>query len=245
MMFRALFCALFCVLSSAVALQVGAASLTLNTEDSPPYNMLVDGHVVGIGADKVVLMMQRIKQPYTVHLLPWRRAYEDALKNANACVFSTTRTPAREALFKWVGPIAYNEWVLYGRAEAHPEVNALEDARPYLIGAYNGDVREQFLRSQGFRVDTVVADSLNPKRLVMGRIDLWASGRFDGPILIEEGGLQGRIVPLLTFFRSELYLACNLQVPDALIDKLHVMLGVMNRDGSAAAIDARYANWPH
>jgi polar amino acid transport system substrate-binding protein len=222
-----------------------AAPLKLNTEDSPPYNMLADGKVVGIGADKVVQLMLRVKQAYTVELLPWRRAYEDALKQANTCVFSTTRTPEREALFKWVGPIAFNEWVLYGRADGHARIDSLEDARPYLIGAYNGDVREQYLRSHGFRVETVVADSLNPKKLMMDRIDLWVSGRFDGGVLVEQGGWTGRIVPVLSFFRSELYLACNPQVPDKLIDQLNVMLGVMSRDGSANAIDARYANWPH
>lgn len=232
------------VLSPVWGIQAVAAPLTINTEDSPPYNMLVEGNVVGIGADKVVLMMQRVKQAYTLQVLPWRRAYEDALKNPNACVFSTTRTPEREALFKWVGPLAYNEWVLYGRADAHLSVNALEDARPYLIGAYNGDVREQYLRNQGFKVDTVIADSLNPKRLMMGRIDLWVSGRYDGAVLIDQGGFHGRIVPLLTFFRSELYLACNRQVSDALIDKLNVEIGVMSRDGSSTAIDAKYTSWP-
>lgn len=230
---------------AAMASQVCAAPLDLNTEDSPPYNMLVDGKIVGIGADKVTMLMKRANQPYSVQLMPWRRAYEDAQKLPNSCVFSTTRTPEREALFKWVGPIAFNEWVLYGRADSHPDLATLDDARPYLIGAYNGDVREQYLRGRGFRVETVVADSLNAKKLILGRIDLWVSGRFDGAALIEQSGSSGRIVPLLNFYRSELYLACNPKVPDSLIDKLNVLLGVMARDGSANAIDARYANWPH
>ncbi|MBH9578123.1 substrate-binding periplasmic protein [Inhella proteolytica] len=221
-----------------------AAPLVLNTEDAAPYNMLVNGQVVGVGADKVKLLMQHAKQSYKIELLPWRRAYEDALRNANTCVFSTTRTPEREQLFKWVGPIAFNEWLLFGRADVPIKLASLEDARPHLIGAYNGDVREQFLRARGFRVETVVADSLNPKKLMLGRIDLWVSGRYDGAVLIEQGGWAQQIVPVLNFHRSELYLACNLQVEDELVDRLNVMLSVINRDGSAAKIDERYASWP-
>lgn len=223
---------------------VAGAPLVLNTEDAAPYNMLVNGQIVGVGADKVKLLMQRAKQAYKIELLPWRRAYEDALRHANTCVFSTTRTPERETLFKWVGPIAFNEWLLFGRADSPIQLASLEDARPHLIGAYNGDVREQFLRARGFRVETVVADSLNPKKLLLGRIDLWVSGRYDGAVLIEQGGWTDQIVPVLNFHRSELHLACNPQVPDDLIDRLNVMLGVINRDGSAAKIDERYANWP-
>ncbi|MBH9554312.1 substrate-binding periplasmic protein [Inhella gelatinilytica] len=234
-------CALLLLLMVPVA---GARPLVLNTEDAAPYNMLVNGQVVGIGADKVKLMMERIKQPYKIELLPWRRAYEDALRAPHSCVFSTTRTPERENLFKWVGPIAFNEWVLFGRADAPLKLQQLDDAKPYLIGAYNGDVREHHLRARGFKVETVVADSLNPRKLVLGRIDLWVSGRYDGAILIDQGGWNGQIVPVLSFHRSELYLACNPQVADEVIDRLNVMLGVINRDGSASKIDARYAHWP-
>lgn len=223
---------------------LAAAPLVLNTEDAAPYNMLVNGQVVGIGADKVRLLMMGIKQPYRIEMLPWRRAYEGAQRDENACVFSTTRTPERENLFKWVGPIAFNEWLLFGRSDSGIKLSSLEDARPHLIGAYNGDVREHYLRARGFRVETVVADSLNPKKLMLGRIDLWVSGRYDGLLLINQGGWSEQILPLLSFFRSELYLACNPQVPDAVIDQLNVMLSVINRDGSAAKIDERYANWP-
>lgn len=236
-----------CLRTLLMVLALGPAAATplvLNTEDAAPYNMLVNGQVVGIGADKVRLLMERAKQAYKVELLPWRRAYEDALRHANTCVFSTTRTPERETLFKWVGPLAFNEWLLFARADAAIKLGSLEEARPYLIGAYNGDVREQFLRARGFRVETVVADSLNPKKLLLGRIDLWVSGRYDGAVLIEQGGWSQQIVPVLNFHRSELYLACNPQVGDELIDRLNVMLGVINRDGSAAKIDERYASWP-
>ena len=41
-----------------------------------------------------------------VKLRSWAKSYSVAQKKKNAMVFSTTRTDSREALFKWVGPIA-------------------------------------------------------------------------------------------------------------------------------------------
>lgn len=232
---------LVCCLSGAA---LAAPPLQINTEDSPPFNMLIDGQISGSSTDKVRALMRLAKLAYKIELMPWRRAYEDALRRGHSCVYSTTRTAEREALFKWVGPIAYNEWVLFGRADNPIKLSQLEDARPYLIGAYNGDVRESYLRARDFRVETAVADAINPRKLMLGRIDLWVSGRYDGPILIDQGGYQGKIVPLLSFFRSELYLACNRQVDDKLIDQLNVQLSVIHRDGTANAIDERYKHWP-
>jgi hypothetical protein len=54
------------------------------------------------------------------------------------CIFSTARTPERDALFKWVGPTDEAEWVLLGRADHSFQLRSLEDARPLRIGTYNG-----------------------------------------------------------------------------------------------------------
>lgn len=220
------------------------ATLLLTTEESPPFNLLAGGEVSGSSTEKVKELMRRARQPYRIELMPWKRAYELALEQPHTCVYSTTRTIEREPLFKWVGPIAVNEWVLFGRADAGIRLASLEDARPYRIGAYIGDVREQYLSSRGFRVEAVPSDAQNPRKLMMGRIDLWVSGRYDGQVLIAEAGLSGKVQPLLNFVRTELYLACNRQLPDALIAELAGHVSALQREGVAAAIDARYERWP-
>lgn len=220
------------------------APLLLTTEESPPYNLLHGTEVVGSSTEKVKELMRRARQPYRIELMPWKRAYELALEQPQTCVFSTTRTTERENLFKWVGPIAFNEWVLFGRADSPIRLATLEDARPYLIGAYIGDVREQYLRTRGFRVESVASDAQNARKLTMGRIDLWVSGRYGGQILLAEAGLTGSVKPMLNFLRAELYLACNRQVHDALITELGQHLEALWREGIGAAIDARYEHWP-
>lgn len=217
--------------------------LYITTEYSPPTSMQEGERLIGIATDKVREALSRSAIAYTMELLPWKRAYAAALTRPDACVYSTTRTPERERLFKWVGPTDEGEWVLLGRADRQYRLTTLEDARALRIGTYNGDARDEFLRARGFKVDPAPNDMINPRKLLMNRIDLWAAGfRRDSPVL-EQNGWAGSIVPVLTFNRVKLYLACNPGVPDATIDKLNDAFDAMGRDGSARRFERKYDTW--
>jgi polar amino acid transport system substrate-binding protein len=165
-----------------------------------------------------------------------------ALTNTDTCVFVTTRTPEREALFKWVGPLGSADWILYAAADRNLKLSSLSDAMPLLIGTYGGDVRDDFFRSRGFKVESVPDDSSNPKKLLLHRIDLWAASRNKAVLFISQNGWADKITPVLTFHKVDLYLACNLAVPDALILQLNSALEAMNKDGTSNAIEKKYAN---
>ncbi|MBV8634495.1 MAG: ABC transporter substrate-binding protein [Burkholderiaceae bacterium] len=221
-----------------------AGEYLFTTEESPPYNMMAGDKMAGIATDKVVEMMKRAKLPYRIEMLPWARAYQLALEQSQTCVFSTTRTQEREPRFKWVGPLAYNSWMLYGLAERKFHLKTLEDARSLRIGTYNADVRDTYLRDRKFTVDTAIADAVNPRKLLMQRIDLWASGPFEARSQIEANHWTDKIVPVLTFNRVELYLACNPEVSGEDIDRMNVTLQGMDNDGTSTAIERRYEKWP-
>jgi polar amino acid transport system substrate-binding protein len=206
--------------------------------------MLEGGRIVGIGTDKVREIMARAGISYTIALLPWKRAYTAALERADACVFSTTRTPEREPLFKWVGPTDEAQWVLMARIGSGIRLGSLDDARRYRIGTYNGDARDHFLRERGFTVDPAPNDMLNPTKLLMGRIDLWAaSWRRGGNSVLEQNGWGQKIEPVLTFNRIQVFLACNRAVPDALIARMNAAFDAMGRDGTLRRIERKYGNW--
>ncbi len=236
--------------AAAVALlvaccQAQAATLTFTTEESPPYNMQEGTKVIGIATDKVREVMARAKVDYKIDLLPWKRAYDSALNQENTCVYSTTRTAERESLFKWVGPVATSEWVMFGRADRKFDLKGLEDARPLRIGTYNGDVRDAYLRARGFQVDTATDDVTNPKKLMANRIDLWASGKFEGQAILKQNGWEAQVLPVLAFNRAELYLACHRSVPDSLVERLNALLAAMGRDGTTKALERKYERWPN
>jgi polar amino acid transport system substrate-binding protein len=217
-----------------------APRLFLATEAAPPHSMLEGKRVVGIGADTVREVMRRAGIEYTIELLPWKRAYTSALERPDTCVFSTTRTPEREARFKWIGPIGEADWVLMGRADRNLRLDSLDDARRYRIGTYNGDARDQYLRERGFNVDPAPNDLINPRKLMANRIDLWAASIRRGSTALARMGYADKIVPVLVFNRIRVYLACNRAVPDALTARMDAALEAMEHDGTLQGILHRY-----
>lgn len=227
----------------ALPLAALAGSLQLFTEYTPPDIMREGERIVGISPDKVKEIMSRAGITYTIEIMAWRRAYELAQRTPDACVFSTSRIAEREGLFKWVGPLREVDWTFYGLANPPFQLVTLEDAKGLRIGGYNGDVRAQFLLDRGFKVDTAQDNFSNPRKLLAGRIDLWATSHQLANGVLMRQGLAGKIVPLLTFHTSRAYLACNKAVPDAAIAAMSAALADMVKDGTAAAIDRKYANW--
>ncbi|QGZ39800.1 polar amino acid transport system substrate-binding protein [Pseudoduganella flava] len=214
--------------------------LTITGENTPPTSMFVDGKPAGRQTDKVHEMLDRVGVPHSIDILPWKRAYMMAQRDALTCVYSTTRTPEREKQFKWVGPMVEIDWVLMGRADRKFHLRTLEDARTLRIGTYNGDARDEYLKSRGFNVDPVQNDASNPDKLLLNRIDLWAVAARPDLDMARELGRDGQFVPVLVFNRVRLYLACNPTVPDRLVDRMNAMFDTMRRDGTFARIDRRY-----
>lgn len=227
-----------CVLATTTAFAANALSLV--TEDSPPFNMLKadTGEVVGISADIVKKLMEKTKTPYTIQVFPWKRAYYYAQENADACVFSTGRNATREPLFKWVGPIAKNDWVFFAREDSPIVLTSLEDAKKYRVGTYQGDAKEEFLIAQHFTVESTPSDDQNPHKLANNRIDLWAASSIRGPLTAQKEKVKVKL--LFTFKESLLFLACNKAVPDATIKTLNEALESLKKDGTVDSITKSY-----
>ena len=215
-------------------------SLTLTTENYPPFNMQDEttGRIVGISTDIVRAVMSRAGQSYQMSFLPWQRAFNDALTKSNTCVFSTTETDERLPKFKWVGPLITNNWILFGRADSALAINSLEDARQHVIGGYKGDAVALFLEARGFEQDLAAFDHLNPAKLAARRFDLWATGEFLGPFLAKRAGVA--IKPLYTFRKTVMSMACNKAMDQKVIDRLNAALSSLKADGTVDRIVARY-----
>ena len=223
--------------------QPSAGPLYITTEYSPPTSMQEGDKIIGSATEKVREAMARSAIAYTIEMLPWKRAYTAAMARPDGCVYSTTRTPERERLFKWIGPTDEGDWVLLGRADRQYHLQTLEDARALRIGTYHGDARDEYLRARGYLVDPAPNDMINPPKLMMNRIDLWAAGLRRGSAVLALNGWSTKIVPVLVFNRVKLYLACNLAVPDATIDKLNAAFSAMDRDGTARKLEHKYDTW--
>lgn len=236
------------LLASAVfAADVPRTSLVLLTENFPPYNMAKNGknfaqdqNLEGIAVDVLRATFARAGIPYSMTLrFPWERIYNLALEKPGFGVFVTARVPEREALFKWVGPIGPDDWVLLARADSPISLTSLEQARPYRIGAYKEDVIALDLQKKGLNPVIVLRDQDNARRLQAGKIDLWATGDPAGRFLARQVGISG-FKTVLRFHQAELYLALNKEVPDAVVAKLQHALDELQAEGVVEKIRAKY-----
>ncbi|KAA0976144.1 ABC transporter substrate-binding protein [Pseudomonas sp. ANT_J28] len=221
--------------------------LVLLTENFPPYNMAKNGknfaqdeNINGIAVDIVREMFKRAEVTYSLTLrFPWERIYKLALEKSGYGVFVMARLPDRENLFKWVGPIGPDDWIMLAKADSKISLESLEQARKYKIGAYKGDAIAETLAKQGLKPIVVLRDQDNAKKLLNGQIDLWATGDPAGRYLARQDGVTG-LKTVLRFNSAELYLALNRQVPDETVAKLQAALDQLRKEGVVDDIMAKY-----
>ncbi len=246
---------LLLALASTFVLMVGTAhaeassddTLVLLTENFPPYNMAKNGknfakeeNIEGIAVDIVRETFKRAGISYNLTLrFPWERIYKLALEKPGYGVFVMARLSEREALFKWVGPIGPDDWVLLAKADSKVQVADLEHARGLKIGAYKGDAIAQTLERQGLKPILALRDQDNAQKLVDGQIDLWATGDPAGRYLARQVGVT-QLKTVLRFNSAQLYLALNKEVPDQVVARLQAALDQLRGEGVVNDIMARY-----
>lgn len=121
-------------------------------------------NINGIAVDIVREMFKRAEVTYSLTLrFPWERIYKLALEKPGYGVFVMARLPDRENLFKWVGPIGPDDWIMLAKADSKISLESLEQARKYKIGAYKGDAIAETLAKQGLKPIVVLRDQDNAK----------------------------------------------------------------------------------
>jgi polar amino acid transport system substrate-binding protein len=215
--------------------QIASLKMKLFTEDSPPANYLANGRLKGLSVDIVREILRRLNLPDNIQAVPWARGYTLALTQPNVALFSTTRLPQREKLFKWVGPLYTQTWGLYARKDSAININSLEEAKTVpRIGTYYKDAKEQYLRASGFRnLVSTNKNISNIRHLMNGSIDLWASSDFNMPYLAQQAGVNpDQLKQVLPFKRVQNYIAFSIQSPDSLVNLWQQTLDELKQDGT-------------
>lgn len=171
----------------SVVSPVRAFDLAALTESLPPLNYEQDGKVVGFSSELLDLMAREADVTVHKQVLPWSRAYDMVGRQGNTLIYSLARTPEREALFQWVGPISERRILLY-RHRDRPDIalKTLDDARPYRIGVARDSASAKALIKLGFSInglqdtlgpglDLGTNDELNMKKFMARRFDLLVS----------------------------------------------------------------------
>lgn len=142
------FFAFTCLLLSCFA---NASNITFYTEHYPPANFVEEGEVKGITVDTLKAIWQHLgHQEQEIVLAPWSRGYRFTLKKPNTALFTIGRTPTREELFHWVGPVFNSTYVLYAKKSKQLKFKNLGDVFYQKVATIMGDISEISLYQVGF-----------------------------------------------------------------------------------------------
>lgn len=248
-----LFSLLFCCLLSP---QQGAAasqqlSLTLYTEEFPPYSFLHQGKIRGINADILQEACTLAQLKCDMVSLPWLRAFERAQQDSQSGLFPTVRTPKRSALFQWVGPIASAKAYLY-RLKSRPQVapKSLPEAKNFGIAVARGDVYEEYLTELGFKRGVNLLDFATKSEpiplFLQGKVDLIIGSELVLPDWLAKYGKDMRLVePVLDISAiGNNYLALNKAVSPELAKRLQQAINQLKQNGRYAQIISQYHKNP-
>ena len=236
---------LLIALLTLIAVQpcVHALQLRVITEDWPPLSFLENGEPRGMAVEIVEELLNRIRVPAQVHVIPWNLGWELASSEPNVLLFSMVYTEERAKQFKMIGAIAVGATKFYARQGSGISLASLEEAKQsHTISTYHETYEEQFLKQQGF---TNLVSAENPvqaaQKLIDGEVDLWINvDPGTGPILREAGYTLKDVEEVLTVSEELFYIAFSGATPDGTVAIWQEKLNAMKQDGTFEEI---YHKW--
>jgi polar amino acid transport system substrate-binding protein len=202
--------------------QPPASGLRIITEVYPPYNFVdKNNNVTGQSTEIVQAILEKTGMQANIEVMPLSQGLTLAEKGPGVVIYSLNRTPQRENLFKWVGPIGYYEQAFYAKKGSTVVVSQLEDAKKVTkVGVYKGDAGAQFLASQGFtNLDESMTDTEALKKLMDGTVQLWLGNKDGLVITAAQAGVNPDDLVMMptVVIRADLYIAFSKDVPDSMV----------------------------
>lgn len=235
--------ALLCLLSGVLA---RAEPYQIVTEEWAPYNYQVDGQLTGLATEIVRAIMQLTGDDFEIVLLPSMRTVYALQNRPRTIMFSLFRTPEREPLYKWVGPIVEESIHPYQLASTATPITSLEQLMhaPRITTRHAGLV-PSMLELLGFKnLDKSAAESHQLYRMLLaGRTELIVGDTDAGvayysrQLGIAPGTLRRAPIEL---YRSSLYIAFSRDSDDALVAAWAAALATLRRSGELTRIQRRY-----
>jgi len=191
--------------------------------------------------------MRRTNTSAKIEMMDWSSAYGLAQSGPTTVLYSTGRTPERENLFKWVGPIGTWSLTLYARADSNLSIAGLADARnAKTICVVEDDARHGFLLKNNFtNIMTVKRDEECAKKLAWNEVSLWMASSTSFRVVTAKAGVKTTdFRPVLAAGVNEIYVAFSPDTPDYIVSAWQESLNEMKRDGTFNSIAGEYDTLP-
>lgn len=220
--------------------------LQLMSEEYPPVTFLKGGKPAGFVTDMVRQIALRTDNPDNIRITSWKNGYNMALLHPNVILFSAERTPEREKLFHWVGPVGKNSAIFFAKKGSGIRVNTLEEARKIkAIATITDWFTEQHLKREGF---TNLISSKDPadnvRQLMDGEVQLSIFTDLTVPEIVKNAGYDmDDLEPVYTVSETYFYIAISRGTSPDVVGQWRSALKKMKKDGTFQKIYRSYL--PH
>lgn len=234
-------------LISLFAFNLNAQTLKVVTTEYPPFHFTSNGKISGIATEIVEAVVANSGYKSEIKSYPWPRTYKMGLKESNVLIYSIVRTPEREKLFKWIGPIApYNVYFWKLKSRTDIRFKSIIEAQHYIVGGVIDDNKSDQLQKLGFVVgknlELVTSDEFNLNKLFAKRIDIMTFDDLSFRHKVEAAGMDfSKLEKIMKLEGSshELQLAANIETPDEIVEKLRASLVAFKKTDKYMKIKTR------
>ena len=213
------------------------------TEDYPPLTFEENGQITGFGTEVVREILTRLDIPDNMRMSSWENGYHLCLVNPNFVLFTMKRTPLREKLFNWIGPIGTNRTIFYAKKGSKIKIGNMEDAKKVgKIATCPAWFSDHDLKDAGFKN---LVSSPNPtenvRQLVEGEVDLSIFTDITIPEIAKQAGYSiDDLEPVYTVSTGDFFIAISLGTPENIIDEWQQVFYEIYGDGT---LDKLYQKW--
>lgn len=189
-------------------------------------------------------MMSLMNHPKKIQHIPLKRGLIMVEGEMNVAFFNVSRTPERENMVKWVGPIREEADYFYEMKNAPTGITTLEDAKKVKsICVLNGGVHESFLKKNNFtNIDTSNSYIGCFKMLKEGRVNLTPTDCSTISEKLKQAGIlsdQIQQTPVVLLV-SKGYLAFSKNIPDDIVQKWQNAFEQVKKSGKYQLLFEQY-----
>ncbi len=226
----------------------GSEPWRVSAVELPPLIMATPSGSTGILVDLLRLLFARLGLPLSVHVVPWARAYGDAVAGHVAGVMPTIRSPERERELLFPSePLYQAEMSFFKRVDVPlrwtgrlTEVQGLRIVK--LKGALFAPEFDQAVLERRLRCEETHSFASAIRMVHLGRVDLAAVPKLAGLQIAASEGLSSQVLPLeprVDWQAFHLALSRTAEA-GAWLSRINTALAALHREGAISRLVEQY-----
>jgi len=239
--YRISLCIFLLWLPAAKAEEIRVVTEYLHTFQMKNENGILGGYAVEV----VHALFDLTGDKANIEVVPWARAYHEALNDKNVMIFSIAKTPLREDLFKWIGTLSQEKLFVWALKNHIKEpITELEQLKKYTLATTRSSNPEQYLTNKGFnKLFRISKPNQALGMLFKERADLIISTEMSLRHRTKQAGLNfDQLVKVyeIEALNHQLYIAFNLETSPTLIERYTLAFTRLQENGTLHALMTKW-----